>query len=88
MNQEYLHSNELKVVDRVLDDIRREFPVKEAFDYEEKIRQIVNQKIWDVCATLQQVYEEEVLYTSEIQQDQDHKYREAPTADDIARAEL
>lgn len=82
--EKYMTPQDMTAVKRVLDDIRREFPVKEAIDYEEKIRNIVNQKVWDVLATLQDVYEEEVDYVLD---EMSHKYREAPTAEDIARAE-
>jgi len=74
----YISPQDLDITNRVLDDIRREFPVREAFDYEEKIRQIVNQRIWDVCATMQDVYKKESDYVAEIQAEQDHKYREEP----------
>jgi len=71
----YMTSQDMQVVDRVLNDIRREFPVKEAIDYEDKIRQIVNQKVWDVLATLQDVYNEEVDY---VMDEMNSKHREAP----------
>jgi hypothetical protein len=76
MNEpKYMTSQDMSVVDRVFSDIRREFPVKEAIDYEDKIRQIVNQKIWDVLATLQDVYNEEVDY---VMDEMNSKHREAP----------
>jgi hypothetical protein len=75
----YITAQDMEVVDRVLNDIRREFPVKEAIDYEDKIQQIVSQKVWDVLANLQDVYEEEVDFTlNELAS----KYREAPEKED------
>jgi len=46
-------------IKRVLDDIRKEFPIKEALCYEEKIQQIVNEKVWDVLGNLETKYEKE-----------------------------
>jgi hypothetical protein len=43
----------------VLDDIRREFPIKEALAYEEKIERIIYEHIWDVLSVLQTKYEKE-----------------------------
>jgi hypothetical protein len=76
MNEpKYMTPQDMSVVDRVFNDIRREFPVKEAIDYEDKIRQIVNQKIWDVLTILQDVYNEEVDY---VMDEMNSKHREAP----------
>ena len=46
-------------IKRVLDDIRKEFPIKEALCYEDKIQQIVNEKVWDVLGNLEAKYEKE-----------------------------
>jgi len=51
--------NELAVIHRVLEEIRNEFPVVEAFEFDEKIRNIVNSKIHDKLAILEDKYEAE-----------------------------
>lgn len=56
---------DLEIVNRVLDDIRRQFPVREGFGYEDKIQEIIHKHIWDVLANLQFAYEKEAEYVGE-----------------------
>ena len=59
----YLSPHDLEVVKRVLNDIRKQFPVKEAFDFEERLLKIFHQHLWDVLANLQTQYENEAEYS-------------------------
>ena len=56
---------DITIINRVLDDIRRQFPVTEGFEYEDKVKEIIHRHIWDVLATLQSYYEKEVEYAGD-----------------------
>lgn len=56
-----LSPNDMPVVTRVLDDIRGEFAVREAYDFTDKLRQVFNIHLQDVLARLQEEYENEAV---------------------------
>lgn len=46
--------------ERVINDIRKEFPLRPGLDYLDKIDKIITQRVWDVLADLESKYSEEV----------------------------
>jgi hypothetical protein len=53
---DFISPQDLKVVDRVLDDILLQFPEREEIDYEDKIWNILAHKVGDVVVVLRGKY--------------------------------
>lgn len=62
-----------EVYQRVLNDIRSEFKLRESFDYLGKVEKALTQHVWDILATLEAQYNEEV---NEWLEEESSKHRE------------
>ena len=54
--------HEMSVVDRILNDIRKEFMIKESETYIDEVIKVFKMHLWDVLANLQTQYEKEAEF--------------------------